>query len=284
MQDSYKPSGARRNMIVLRAGDDSLHPTWFTDGVARNWDLHISYFGSKGAPAGAETGRFTWSQDGGRSKWAGLNDSLSKNPFNADDYDFIATPDDDLVIATETWNRAFDIAAEYDLAISQLSLDHNSFYSHGITLRRPDLKLRFVNVVEYMPPIFRRDAFKKLVALLPDPQNLWGIEFVMASYFAENPRSMAIIDAAPLLHTRAPGVSAMYKHMRSGGQSMEAIEQEYLDRHGAKKLARNVIGAIDKDGRDVTDLERVRRPVLKSRLLKEYRRLRRIERISPTYP
>lgn len=276
-------TGARpRNMIVLRGGDQSLHPTWFTEGVARNWDLHISYFGSKGAPAGAETGRFTWSQDGGRSKWTGLHECLSKNPFNPDDYDYIAAPDDDLVVPTEIWNKAFDISAQYNLAVSQLSLDPRSFYSHGLTLQRSGLLLRFVNVIEYMPPIFRRDVYKRFAKLLGEPDNSWGLEYVVGQPHLAEPRSMAILDAAPLLHTRAPGVSAMYKDLRSGGKSMEEMEQEYLGRHGATKIARTVIGAIDLNGKDVTDLEPVRRPLIKSRLLKEYRRLRKIERIGPT--
>jgi len=57
-----------RNMIVVRSGDESLHPFWLRGAAERHWDLHVSYFGSRAAPEGAEAGVFTWSGDGGASK------------------------------------------------------------------------------------------------------------------------------------------------------------------------------------------------------------------------
>ena len=41
-------AAARRALVILRAGDQSLHPEWFTNArpESRNWDFHISYFGT----------------------------------------------------------------------------------------------------------------------------------------------------------------------------------------------------------------------------------------------
>ena len=35
----------RRNLIVVRAGDNSLHRRWLNDSRARNFDLLVSYYG-----------------------------------------------------------------------------------------------------------------------------------------------------------------------------------------------------------------------------------------------
>ena len=34
----------RRNLVIVRAGDSSLHPRWLA-GANRNWDLLVNYFG-----------------------------------------------------------------------------------------------------------------------------------------------------------------------------------------------------------------------------------------------
>jgi hypothetical protein len=35
----------RGNLVVVRAGDSSLHPTWLPASGHRNWDLLVSYIG-----------------------------------------------------------------------------------------------------------------------------------------------------------------------------------------------------------------------------------------------
>ena len=35
----------RRNLVVVRAGDSSLHPGWLAGPGERNFDLVVSYFG-----------------------------------------------------------------------------------------------------------------------------------------------------------------------------------------------------------------------------------------------
>src|SRR2546423_553078 len=35
----------RRNLVIVRAGDTSLHENWLAGPVDRNWDLIVSYYG-----------------------------------------------------------------------------------------------------------------------------------------------------------------------------------------------------------------------------------------------
>ena len=35
-----------RCLVIVRAGDQSLHPQWTSDPSSRNWDLIVSYFGN----------------------------------------------------------------------------------------------------------------------------------------------------------------------------------------------------------------------------------------------
>lgn len=170
------------------------------------------------------------------------------------------------------------------MAVCQLSLDPRSFYSHGITIQRSRLALRFVNVVEFMLLILRRDAFCKTLTLLPEPGNAWGLEYVVCKYFENQPRLIAILDAVSALHTRAHGTSAMYKHLKSGGKTMDEAEAEFLARHGAEKVKRVTRGAIDLLGTEVNDLRRLNRPVARARLTNIYWQMRKITRLSIPQP
>jgi len=35
----------RRNLVIVRAGNSSLHPEWLKGDGARNWDIVVNYFG-----------------------------------------------------------------------------------------------------------------------------------------------------------------------------------------------------------------------------------------------
>lgn len=273
----------RRALVILRAGDRSLHPHWLVGAAEREWDLHISYFGDQGAPACAGLPGVTWSQDGGETKWGGVHACLEKNPVNLAQYDYVATPDDDLLLNAGTFNRAFALARQYDLAFCQLSLDPRSFYSHGLTVQRKGLLLRYVDAIETMPPIFRADVFARFVTLLSDPKNSWGLEYVVAAPLRDNPKSMAILDDVPVLHTRAHGTSKMYEHFRAagGGRSLAETEAEYLAGHGVVKYERSALGAIRADGAEVTDMSWVRKPVFLARVWKAIYKLSGIRNIAP---
>src|SRR5262249_51976142 len=145
-----KPHPGRRNLMLLRAGDGSLHTTFFMGSSApRSWDLHISYYGSSAPPPVADED-FTWSADGGRTTFNGLAACLEKAPSLLDGYDFVALPDDDLICSRDDWNAGFAMAREYNLPACQLSLHPRSHYGMDYTLQREGLKLRWVTMVEPM--------------------------------------------------------------------------------------------------------------------------------------
>ena len=270
----------RPNLIFSRCGDESLHPIWFMQkDVARTWDMHISYFGAKGAPAHAGDDGVTFTQDDARFKWGGMNVCLGKKPFDLDAYEYVAFPDDDLVVTTEGWNRAFALMKQYDLYAAQLGLHHASYYTINMTLQRPGTRLRYTNYVECMVPIARADVFKTISPDFADPQSSWGMDHVIGHLLKDRPRSMAIIDAVPALHTRAHGVSPMYADMTSGGLNYYEQEAAFLGRRGLTRIDRRTLGAIDLNGGEITDLSWLRKPIFSSRALRAIRRARGITRV-----
>lgn len=258
----------RKNLILTRGGDDSLHPTWLAQkDVARTWDLHISYFGSKDAPPHAGEDGVTFTKDQAKYKWGGMKVCLDKQPFDLDAYEYIAFPDDDLVVTTEGWNRAFAMMKEYDLHAAQLALHPNSFYTINMTLQRAGTRLRYTNYVELMVPLSRVSVFKRISAHFGDPQSSWALDSVVGDMLKDNKKAMAILDAVPALHTRAHGISTMYKDMTAGGLDYYQQEAAFLARLGLPKIDvadRMVYGALDMEGREIKDLTMIRKHVVYS--------------------
>lgn len=270
----------RPNLIFMRAGDESLHPLWLAQkDVARTWDLHISYFGKGDAPALAGTDGVTFTKDEGRFKWAGMRACLEKKPFDLDAYEYIAFPDDDLVVTTGSWNNVFTLMKRYDLHAAQLGLHPQSYYTINQTLQRPGVRLRYVNCIECMAPVTRTSVFRHIAQNFDDPGSSWGTDYVIAHHVAHIARSMAILDATPALHTRAHGVSAMNKDMTSGGESFYDLEARFLAKLGLSRIQRKLQGALDLDGREVNDLTLLKRPLVAPRALRALRRVRGVERI-----
>src|SRR5690348_339257 len=105
------------SLVILRAGDGSLHPNWLTG--PKDWDLAISYYGSKpqkNFPEASYVHRF----QGG--KWDGLYDFFVTHPDIVTRYDYFWLPDDDILTDTDTINRLFAGVERYHLELAQPSL------------------------------------------------------------------------------------------------------------------------------------------------------------------
>ena len=262
---------ASRNLILLRAGDASLHGTWLGDSIAqRQWDMHISYFGSKGSPQPCDSA-ISVSHDFQKNKWPGLAAALASNQFSLDDYDYIALPDDDLISSVHDWNRAFQIAREYDLGACQLSLDPESFVGYLETVKRPFLKLRYASTIEFMAPVVRTDVLRKMIPYLTAENNVWAMDAVGTHILGDVPRSMAVLDAATVLHTRAFSTGPLYDHLKEAGITPEQAFKAFLEEHKIKEPPRICYAAVTKAGRVIERSQIAEILIFYSRIINWYR-------------
>src|ERR1700682_2873745 len=86
-----------RNLLIVRAGDRSLHRYWLNgdNATPRNFDLHVSYFGQKDISEIIEGRDITGTAEKG-PKFPGLVECLSKLGSRINQYDYVGFPDDDL--------------------------------------------------------------------------------------------------------------------------------------------------------------------------------------------
>lgn len=121
----------RKNLIVVRAGDKSLHPQWIDS--KRNYDVVVSYYGNNPE---RYIDQYEYLHCFKGSKWQGLNDFVSGNASLISMYNYVWFPDDDLFADSKTISDFFEICSSLDFSVAQPALTEYSFISWDITRRR----------------------------------------------------------------------------------------------------------------------------------------------------
>ena len=234
----------RRNLVVVRAGDNSLHPAWTEHLESRSWDLTVSYFG-KDPDRHREPGA-TRIDDAGQ-KWIGLHALLVREPFWRE-YEYIWLPDDDLAISQRNIDAMFARMVELGLALAQPALSWGSYFSHRITLAHPSFAMRYTNFVEVMAPCFSRAMMERCLPTFEENLSGWGIDHVWPRAIPPRPRAIAILDAIEMTHTRPVG-GPSYDRLREAGMSAhEELDAVWVKYQLPDNLRALVYGAIDRDG------------------------------------
>jgi hypothetical protein len=194
----------RRNLIVVRAGDKSLHPQWMNE-KERNWDIVVSYYGNY--PERYE-GQYDLLHVFSGSKWEGVADFFFANPGIEANYDYIWLPDDDLFTTSKNIDLFFLLCKQLDLVIAQPALTKNSYYSWEITLQKYNCLARLTNFVEVMAPCFKAESIAIFSKHFGENSSGWGYEWLW-NYLCDvnGLNRQAIVDKTPVFHTRPIGVA-----------------------------------------------------------------------------
>lgn len=202
------PAYRRKNLVILRAGDDSLHHGWIAQ-PDRDFDLFVSYYGKTQGQHQASADYYEMRPG---PKWPCIAELLQHHPWLVDRYDAFWFPDDDIAATTDTINRMFALFHGFQLSLAQPALTRDSYYTWDTLLQQPDYMLRFCRFVEVMVPIFDRAALKACVHTFAESRSGWGLDWLWPQLCGKGrPDSIAIIDATPVRHTRPLGGS-LYKN------------------------------------------------------------------------
>lgn len=238
----------KRFLVIVRAGDQSLHPMWTQSEETRNWELVVSYYGDD-----PEKYRFPGQRriDDPGQKFLGLHALLTRDAFWRD-YDYVWLPDDDLAVTESAINRMFELAASLDLAIAQPALSWTSYFSHHLTLRSPSFRLRYTNFVEVMAPCFHRDFLGTCLPTFAENRSGWGLDYLWPRLLHPGQPPCAILDEVEITHTRPVG-GPNYDELRALGITAEddlvSLFQKY-DIPWDTKLVTSA--AVDRSGARLT--------------------------------
>ncbi len=243
--DSRARGDRPRNLVVVRAGDASLHPMWLAGPEEPAFDLIVSYFGDD-AKRFRSPRENRIDQKGG--KWNGIAALFAARPELLDQYDLFWLPDDDIAADTRTINGIFESMSRGDLALAQPSLTIDSHYTYIAYLSSRAFSLRYSNSIEIMAPCLRADLLRRALPLVADSPSGWGLDVVWTRLNDDNRRKSAILDQWPVRHTRPVG-KVLNAAIAREGRSAWSDLAEMRRRFGKARLYPLIYAAVDARGR-----------------------------------
>jgi hypothetical protein len=191
-----------RNLVVVRAGDRSLHPQWIAAG-RRDFDLFVSYYGREPRRYADDADYYEVRRG---PKWPCLAGLLREHAAVVEGYDCVWFPDDDLAADGPTIDRMFAYFHAHRLNLAQPALTHDSYYTWRTLLQDPDCHLRYTRFVEIMAPMFSRAALRVCARTFTESPSGWGLDWVWPKLCRDaSLERLAVIDATPVRHTRPCG-------------------------------------------------------------------------------
>ena len=197
-------SDRKPNLVVVRAGEKSLHPGWLDQDYAeRSFDLVVSYFSDRAFddhPEAPGVGKVLIK--GG--KWDGLYKTLAGTD-DLESYEHIWLPDDDIATDGRTIGRTFELAKEYALGVCQPSLSRESYYTHFMFSQCESFRLRYTNHVEIMVPCLSRDVLRRALPYFETTMSGFGLDYIWCRWPETGAFRAAILDEVAVHHTRPIG-------------------------------------------------------------------------------
>jgi hypothetical protein len=219
----------KKNLIFIRAGDESLHPSWAVARSRRHYDLFISYFGNN-------PGRFQKECDyyevAPGLKYPVLAKVLADRPELLSYYDAIWAPDDDLLASPDVINRMFELFHQHKLLLAQPGLASGSYCSFPITKAVAGQTLHFTRFVEVMCPIFSGQTLRKLLPTFRLNASSWGLDYLWTHQLGYPEKRVAVLDETPVVHTRPVGKGQFYKVLRQQKSDPGMEHQQLMQRFG----------------------------------------------------
>lgn len=221
---------ARRNLVVLRAGRNSLHTQWprDIDPEDRNWDLCLSWYDQE-IPGNFDDCEYFIHQPKER-KFSAIFEIFRKDSFLWN-YEHIWLPDDDLMTSWRDINRLFNVVRRQDFPLAQPSLVPTSFVNHHVTATHPESLLRYTQFVEIMCPVFASDFLKICVPTFEGSIYGFGLDHVWATLLGRQASRMAIIDNIAVAHTRPMAGNYNFNEALEEGGLIESLYNAYVNFH-----------------------------------------------------
>ena len=249
MSSEENRTPSRPNLVIVRAGDGSLHPNWLNGpGEERNWDLIVSYFGND--PDKFRDGDWVRIDRKG-PKIPPLYELLSARRDLIDKYGYIWLPDDDLACTCEQINRMFEICHAEKLDLAQPSLSHDSYFALAVTLHNSCFRLRYTSFVELMAPCYSAPAMSRLLESFAESTSGYGLEELWVQLLGEE-AAIAIIDAVQIRHTRPMG-GPLYKSLAAVGSDPWTDLERVFAKHGITRRRFWVRSGVTKAGQKIPD-------------------------------
>lgn len=187
-----------KNLIIVPAGDTSLHHHWISGNC--NFDLIIIYYGTSNEVFDKYKDQSLDCIQKKGEKWHLIHHYIKNNFDKLKNYEYIWFPDDDLLTNPEDIKTLFEVNKEYNLSLSQPSLD--GYVSYDIEKKVDGSKLRFTSFVEIICPLMSFDTMCWLLDYFIVNQSGWGMDYLWTKLLGNPVDKIAILDIITVTHTK----------------------------------------------------------------------------------
>lgn len=245
-----QPPSRKRNLVIVRAGENSLHPGWLSSPYdERTFDLVISYFSKTAFDAHTKLDGVTRVLHVG-GKWDGLHKTLTGMDW--EDYDYIWLPDDDIETDGSVIDTMFQMASDHGLAVCQPSLSRQSYFTHFIFSQCHAFRLRYTNHIEIMVPCLSKAMLHRVLPMFETTMSGFGLDYIWCRLAESGAFRAAILDTVSVFHTRPIG-STLKKTIATTGTTSQDEEAILKETFGvAQRVVPIAYAGVDADGSPVT--------------------------------
>jgi hypothetical protein len=191
----------RKYLVIVQAGDRSLHPRWLESGEPRQWDLAIGVAAGASGCAGAMGGDVLQVELAGL-KWPALHRLLADRGVDWTRYDYVWLPDDDLVARCDDINRMFELMRGLDLHLAQPSFSADSHPRLMLAAHHPRFAVRYTSCVDTCAPAFSRAALERALPTLEGADPAAPLGLVWPTLLDLPSQQCAVIDRVQVTATR----------------------------------------------------------------------------------
>lgn len=227
-------SRERRFVVYLQCGAGSVHHEWLK-GSAREWDLIVNHYDGTYVDRVPCDVEFQQVGPLPGTKFTSFLTLLTSWPDLVRQYDAVLLLDDDVLISEAGIDALFNVVESYSLDLAQPSLTTDSHCAHPVCRRRGARRLRYVNAIDLMMPVYSRRSLEVGGHLFKQTVSGWGLDMVLGKLVSERlGGKAAVVDAVAARHSKPIDTQggAFYMMLHRAGIYPE-IELTHLQRlHG----------------------------------------------------
>jgi hypothetical protein len=188
-----------RCLILVRAGDNSVHEGWLEPASDKTFDLAVSYY-ARTPGRWAQRADYYSAQPG--PKWPCVADWLDENWEWVSAYDFVAVPDDDMGASSTVWDGLFRAMQRHRLDLAAPAIAADSNWCHPITAQRPGSSCRITNFLENNLVSFSKRALRWCAPTLRMGSSGVGSDYAWPAIVRHNGGRVGIVDEVCVRHER----------------------------------------------------------------------------------
>jgi hypothetical protein len=194
-------------LIVVRAGRSTIHHSWLYTAPTQ-MDVALSVYDD--SDFSEQPVKHRHRATGG--KFQGIKAFFDAYPDLLGAYDYYWLLEDDLYVPHETMLMVLKLLKQFRFMLATPALSYNSFSGWPINIRNDRLLFRGTDFVEIMAPIMSRSFLLTCLPLFGENYSGFGYEWLWRRFIEQAAGFAAILDGAPIVHTRPLGEGSLYQN------------------------------------------------------------------------